>query len=37
MTPALPEPIAAYFAATNTHDIDAMLAGKRITRLEIRP
>lgn len=25
MTPALPEPIAAYFAATNTHDIEAML------------
>jgi ketosteroid isomerase-like protein len=25
MTPTLPQPIAAYFAATNTHDIDAML------------
>jgi hypothetical protein len=25
MSIALPEPIAAYFAGTNTHDIDAML------------
>ena len=25
MIPTLPQPIAAYFAATNTHDIDAML------------
>ena len=26
MSIELPKPIAAYFAATNTHDIDAMLA-----------
>jgi hypothetical protein len=25
MTPTLPQPIAACFAATNTHDIDVML------------
>jgi ketosteroid isomerase-like protein len=27
MSPRLPEPLAAYFAATNTHDIEAMIAG----------
>ena len=26
MSMKLPEPIGAYFAATNTHDVDAMLA-----------
>jgi ketosteroid isomerase-like protein len=26
MSPTLSEPLAAYFAAVNTHDIDAMLA-----------
>jgi hypothetical protein len=27
LTVRLPEPIAAYFAATSTHNVDAMLAG----------
>ena len=27
MAVRLPEPIAAYFAATSTHNVDAMLAG----------
>ena len=41
MSPRLVEPLAAYFAATNTHDIEAMIAGfaegavVKISRLEI--